>query len=160
MRAYTHGGVGHTDSVWAQHFWLGKTHYVFLVLLTGFELGSRNVKSDALPTEPECLIVTRTWWVGSLWWYVTCRRSAPSIDKTRLGPTSPDKTRLTRQDKTPQDRTKHDKIRQDKIRHDKARHDRARPDKTRQDKIRHEKKKNPTWQGTTGQDPTKHDKIR
>ena len=37
MRAYTHGCWGHIDNVEsAQHFWLGKTRSV-LVLLTGFE---------------------------------------------------------------------------------------------------------------------------
>ena len=41
-----HIGFGHTDRESAQHFWLGKTNYVSLVLLTGFELRSWNVKSD------------------------------------------------------------------------------------------------------------------
>ena len=32
-----HTCVGHTDSESAQQFWLGKTHFFFLVLLTGME---------------------------------------------------------------------------------------------------------------------------
>ena len=44
-------GVGHTNSESTQHFWLGKTHDVFLVLLTGFKLGSCNVQSNTLPIE-------------------------------------------------------------------------------------------------------------
>ena len=48
-----HTGVGHTDSESAQHFLLGKTQ-VFLVLRTGFELGSWNpldLEFDALPID-------------------------------------------------------------------------------------------------------------
>ena len=50
------GVVGHTDSESAPHFWLRKKPLwsLFWVLLAGFELGSWNVKSDALPIEPPC----------------------------------------------------------------------------------------------------------
>ena len=49
---YTWTWVGHIDSESAQHFRLGKTRNVFLVLLTGLKLGSWNVKFDAPPMEP------------------------------------------------------------------------------------------------------------
>ena len=48
-RIYIRGvGVRYTDRESAQHFWLEN----ILVLMTAFELGSWNVKSDALPIEP------------------------------------------------------------------------------------------------------------
>ena len=45
---YTHEGLAVSITCLTRE----KTHEVFLVLLTGFELGSWNVKSDALPIEP------------------------------------------------------------------------------------------------------------
>ena len=52
MREYTQTELAHTDSESAQHF-LTRKNYVFLVLLTGFELGSWNMKSvRPLPFEP------------------------------------------------------------------------------------------------------------
>ena len=47
-----HTRVGHTDSESAQHFWLCQIHEIFRVLQTGLELGSWNMKTDALPSEP------------------------------------------------------------------------------------------------------------
>ena len=53
MHAYIYTqGLGSES---AQHFWLGKTHKFFFVLLMGFELGSWNpldLESDALAIEP------------------------------------------------------------------------------------------------------------
>ena len=52
MRAYTHGGGGHTDNESA-HFWLGKTlTNLFLCSWQGLNLGSLDLESDALPIEP------------------------------------------------------------------------------------------------------------
>ena len=49
-----HTGVGHTDSESAQHFWLGRTHKFFLCSwrMQGLNLGSLDIESDALHTEP------------------------------------------------------------------------------------------------------------
>ena len=51
MRIHTHR-VGHTDSESAQHFLLWKTHNFILWHRRGSNLGSLDLESDALSTEP------------------------------------------------------------------------------------------------------------
>ena len=52
LHTYTHVGLGTPTMSQAQPFWLRKTHNCFLCSWRGSNLGSLDLKSDTLPTEP------------------------------------------------------------------------------------------------------------
>ena len=59
-----HTGVGHTDSEFAQHFWLAKSHIFFLSSWRDSNLRPLDLESDALPIEPprhSVLIAWKSW---------------------------------------------------------------------------------------------------